>query len=76
MRTILHILFIIGAMVFISCGSDDGSPTPGIPQAKQEEVTQLLTGTSAAKTWKIQTLTVDGVDETSTVKGMTIKFVS
>lgn len=77
MRHKIFLMFMMGGLLAsVSCGKSDDT-TPDTPQTKQEEVTQALVGSGGSgKTWKIQSLTVDGVDETSTVKGMTIKFSS
>lgn len=51
-----------------SCGGNVApAPTP------VETMTKLLVGTNS-KTWKIQTVNVNGVDQTNTFTGMTIQF--
>ena len=55
-------------LTLVSCGEES--------LTKEEQVTQLLIGKSgtAAKVWKMQSVDVDGVDQTSIYSGLTIQF--
>jgi hypothetical protein len=63
--TIALLAFI--PMIFSSC-SRDNDPVP----SQQELVTQKLT----ASPWVLQSVTVDGFDQTGTYSGMTLSFTS
>ena len=68
MRILLGLLILL-VMFLGSCGEEI------VPPTAEEQNTALLVGTgSAAKTWKVQSVTVDGVDKSSLFAGMTIKF--
>jgi hypothetical protein len=69
MKTLAICTFIVSLMTFMACGGDE-------PLSKEEQVTQLLVGKSAtaANVWKMQSVDVDGVDQTSIYSGLTIKF--
>jgi hypothetical protein len=54
-------------MSFAACGGGD-DPGP----SKKDEVTEILT----SGTWKVQSVTVDGTDQTDVYKDMTLKFTS
>lgn len=68
---IVTAILCTGILFISSCGGD-GDPDPGTNQNKQEEVTALLVG----KTWKVQSVSVDGVDRSSMFTGMTIAFTN
>jgi len=63
-------LIILALMIQLSsCGKkNDVAPTP---TAQQTVTSQLI-----ANTWKIQSVSVDGIDQTSVYKGLTISFTA
>jgi hypothetical protein len=65
-------LLVLPVILFANCG-----PEPTAPLTKQEEVTQLLTGSgTSSKTWHLQSVSIDGVDKSSLFTGMTLSFTS
>jgi len=69
-QAVLSTIVCLSLMLFSACGGG-GDPEPDGP-TKQEEVTALLVG----KTWKVQSVQVDGVDKSSMFTGMTVAFTS
>jgi hypothetical protein len=67
MRILLGLLMLL-VMFLGSCGEE-------VEPSAEEQNTELLMGTaSTGKTWKVQSVTVDGVDKSSLFTGMTIRF--
>jgi hypothetical protein len=66
-KTVLAAMLLtaFSCFLFSLTGCDEGGSV-----SKQEEVTAKLT----AATWKVGTVTVDGVDKTSIYNGLTLKF--
>lgn len=62
---------IIAIVQLSSCGGKGGDPTPTTPSA-QDAAKALL----VANPWKLQGVTVDGVDKTSVYAGFGINFTS
>ena len=63
-----HCVYLSGIIfiaLFVSCGKKDPQPT----QSEAEKATALLSGA-----WKLQTVTVDGTDQTDVYKGLTLGF--
>jgi hypothetical protein len=70
-RSIVVIVFLFACSQLISCGGGGGDdPTP--EKTKAEEVTAKLT----ASQWKVGSVTVDGVDQSSLFKNFNITFSS
>ena len=70
-RTIFAIVFLFACSQLISCGGGGGDdPIP--EKTKAEEVTAKLT----ASQWKVGSVTVDGVDQSSLFKNFNITFSS
>jgi hypothetical protein len=70
-RSMITIAFLAACLQFISCGSGGGDdPTP--EKTKAEEVTAKLT----ASQWKVGSVTVDGVDQSTLFKNFNITFSS
>ncbi len=63
------IVTISGLITFSNCGS--GDPTPA--KTESQRVTDLLVTSPA---WKIQRAAVDGIDESSLFKNLTITFTT
>lgn len=61
---LLSFLIIFGLITLSNCGSKDPEPT------EAEKTTKLLT----ASTWKLQSLTIDGVSDSKFFKGLTLTF--
>jgi hypothetical protein len=69
MKTINHLfslLIIVSLITFSNCGDSKKDPEP----TEAEKTTKLLT----AATWKLQSLTIDGVSDSNFFKGLTISF--
>ncbi len=68
----LSLLFLLAASIISSCGgggSDDPDP---VPPTAAETNTQLL----SSGTWKVSSVKVDGVNQTSLFTGFTLNFTS
>ncbi|MBX2896895.1 MAG: hypothetical protein KF763_15720 [Cyclobacteriaceae bacterium] len=64
---LLLVIFSVSALFFISgCKKKEDDPKP----SKQDEVTSVLT----SATWKVSSVTVDGVDKTELYAGLTLRF--
>jgi hypothetical protein len=60
-------LFLL-AILFFSCEGDE-------PLSKEEKTRQLLIGNgSTGKVWRVQSVTIDGVDNATLFSNMTIQF--
>jgi hypothetical protein len=70
MKYSIALLALVLVLSFPACdGTEEPSLTPS------EETQALLTGTgSTPKSWKMQTVKVDGTDQSSLFTGMTIAF--
>jgi hypothetical protein len=69
MKTInllFSLLIIVSLITFSNCGDTKKDPEP----TEAEKTTKLLT----AATWKLQSLTIDGVSDDKFFKGLTITF--
>jgi hypothetical protein len=62
---------LLSILLLTSCKHDD----PGKDQTGAEKNTALLDG-NGSRSWVVQSVTVDGVDKTSTFSGLTITFTS
>jgi hypothetical protein len=68
-KNIVLILLVGSVMLFPGCGGDkDPDPSGG-----DDEQTRVL-GLLKSGTWKLKSLTVDGVDQTASFPNMTLKF--
>ncbi|MEK6780419.1 MAG: hypothetical protein AABY93_01855 [Bacteroidota bacterium] len=68
--TAFMLITILATLIHLSgCGGGSSDPTP-TPITKQEEVSAKLT----SATWKMQTVTVDGIDKTSVYQDLSLKF--
>jgi hypothetical protein len=66
-RSLLSLIFVGCALIALqSCGKSDPAPS----QTEAQRVTALLT----ASTWKIQTVTVDGVNQNALFPNFTLTF--
>lgn len=64
---LLSIFFLVGIIgVFSSCKDDEGQPAP----TAQEEATAKLTSSP----WKLDRVTVDGINQTDVYKNLTVSF--
>ena len=63
-------LFIFGLLLIFSCGPTD--PTPAAEPSATEQVKTVLTSGA----WKIQSVAVDGTDQTSVYKGLSLSFTN
>src|SRR6267154_4138327 len=63
---------ILISILLISCGKGS-TPQPASPQ---DQTKTLLTAATAAAPWKIQSSSVDGVDQTPLFKGFSIAFTA
>src|SRR5262245_19902757 len=65
---VLNFSTVVALLALMACGGDE--PT------KEEQVTQKLTGGTgtSAKVWELQSVDVDGVDQTSVYTGLSIQF--
>jgi len=63
--TITVVILLLIVILLTHCGGTKPQPT------QQKIVTEQLAGV----TWNLQTVTVDGVDQTSVYKGLTLKFI-
>ena len=69
LSNILHrCLPVLIVLSLAACGSGGDDPAP----SKKDEVKAILVST----TWKLQSVTVDGTDQTDIYEGMTLKFTS
>jgi len=60
---------LVGGLLFVSgCKGKSEDPKP----SKQDEVQAIL----ISGNWRIQTVTVDGVDETDVYEGLTLRFTA
>ena len=60
---------LVSTIVLASCGGGGEELTP------EEKTVELLVGKgSTTKTWSLQSVDVDGVDQTDVYSGLTIKF--
>jgi len=63
---LFSLLIMISLITFSNCGDTKKDPVP----TEAEKTTKLLT----AATWKLQSLTIDGVSDNNFFKGLTITF--
>ena len=68
--SLLFFIIIVFMALLTSCGGGAGDPTP--TKSAQDEVKEKLT----SSTWSIQTVTVDGVDQSSIYKNLSLKFAA
>lgn len=71
MKSVLSLTLasVLALSLFLySCKKDDPSPSVTVTEA----TTKLLTSTS----WKVQSVTVDGVDQTSLFSGLVLSFTT
>lgn len=66
-RILVRFIPIIFFMSWVACGGSD-DPVP----SKKDEVKNILTSAM----WKVQSVTVDGTDQTEVYKDMTLRFTS
>jgi hypothetical protein len=74
LNRIITAAICVSMLTYMSCGGD-GDPGPGgngNEETRKEEVTALLVG----KTWKIQSVTVDGTDRSSLFTGLQVSFTA
>ncbi len=64
---IFSLAVILSMLVLSSCGGGGGSTPPA---------TEVTTNQLKANTWRISTVTVDGVDQTTLFAGMTLSFTA
>ncbi len=69
LRICLGVVLPIMLLELSSCGGKGGDPAPATPSAQDGVKTKLL-----ASNWALQSVTVDGVDQTTLYKGLTLKF--
>jgi hypothetical protein len=67
---VLFCLSIVTLTLISGCG--DGGSDPAPTPSKQDEVKTILT----SGTWKVQSVTVDGTDQTAVYKNLTLNFSS
>jgi hypothetical protein len=67
-RFIFSVMAIVAITSFSNCGNDTDTPIP----SKQEEVKALLT----ASAWKVNTVSVDDKDQTTTYKDLGLTFTN
>jgi hypothetical protein len=65
-RLFFSIIAVVAIALLANCGNNSDAPLP----SKQEEVKAVLT----ASPWKVNTVSVDGVDKTVTYKDLGITF--
>jgi hypothetical protein len=63
---IFSLTVILSLFALSSCGSSGSTPS----------ATEIATNQLRANTWRINTVTVDGVDQTSLFSGMTLSFTA
>lgn len=63
---LFSLIIIVTLFTFSNCGDTKKDPEP----TEAEKTTKLLT----ASTWKLQSLTIDGVSDNNFFKGLTISF--
>ena len=68
---VIYGMVAILLLVQFSGCSKKSDPTPATPTAQEAVQTKLV-----ANTWKMQSVSVDGVDQTGVYKGLTINFTS
>jgi hypothetical protein len=70
-KNIAALLLVAVVLIFPSCGgSDDPNPTPG--QTEVEKAVKILT----SGTWKLNAVTVDGVNKNDLFTGFTVTFTA
>lgn len=69
--SLLAILFLFGLMLTAGCGSTT-DPTPVVEPTAAEQVKTILTSGA----WKIQSVAVDGADQTNVYKGLSLSFTN
>ena len=67
---LIQVLAVIAFGQLSGCSGGGGDPEPVVTQA--EEVSKILT----SSTWKLNTVSVDGSDQTNVYKGLTLNFSS
>lgn len=67
-RFSLSVLALLSIGILSNCGSSNDAPT----LSKQDQVKAILT----ASPWKVNTVSVDGVDKTITYKDLTLTFTN
>src|SRR5882672_8968853 len=73
LKNIFIVLLIGGVVLLPGCGGD-GPGDPGQSNNGDSQEQARVLGLMKSGTWKLQTLTVDGVDQSASFPNMTLTF--